>query len=119
MSEPQKSAFVPKVKKNITLPLIKPQIDKPVYIKVTSAIFVGKAVNKAGDNKDMEPAKLVNCVNLETGEEAQIIVPSVLNGIFSDEYPEDAYVGCGFQITKHAKANGKRYHQFSVAELEL
>lgn len=116
-----KQAAAPKfkVKRNITLPLIKPQIDVPVYIQVTSAVFVGKAIQKAGDGKDMEPAKLVNCVNLETGEEAQIIVPSVLGGIFEDEYPEQAYVNKGFQITKHAKASGKRYHAFSVAELEL
>ena len=113
------TGFVPKVKRNITLPLIKPQIDVPVYIQVTSAVFVGKAIQKAGDGKDMEPAKLVNCVNLETGEEAQIIVPSVLNGIFEDEYPDQSYVNKGFQITKHAKASGKRYHAFSVAELEL
>lgn len=108
-----------KVKRNITLPLIKPSIDVPVYIKVTNAVFVGKAIQKAGDGKDMEPAKLVNCINLETGEEAQIIVPSVLNGIFEDEYPDASYVDKGFQITKHAKASGKRYHAFSVAELEL
>lgn len=107
-----------KVKRNITLPLLKPAIDVPVYIKVTSPIFTGKAVQKAGDSP-MEPAKLVNCIDLETGEEAQIIVPAVLSGIFEDEFPENAYVGKGFQITKHAKVSGKRYHPFSVAELEL
>ena len=113
----QKPLF--KVKRNITLPLIKPAIDTPVYIKIASPMFVGKAIQKAGDGKNMEPATLVNCVNLETGEEAQIIVPAVLKGIFEDEFPDEAYVGKAFQITKHAKVSGKQYHNFSVAELEL
>ncbi len=108
-----------KVKRNITLPLIKPAIDVPVYIKVTSTMFIGKDIKKPIGGKVMEPATLVNCVNLETGEEAQIIVPSVLSGIFEDEFPEQSYVNKGFQITKHAKGNGKAYHPFSVAELEL
>lgn len=111
------SAF--KIKKNITLPLMKPQIDVPVFIQVSSEMFVGKAVKKAGGGKDMEPATLVNCVNLETGEESQIIVPAVLKGIFEDEYPKSAYVGLGFRIVKHKQASGKKYHNFSVAELEL
>lgn len=117
---PAKSTgFVPKVKRNITLPLIKPQLDVPVYVKVTGAIFEGKKIEGTGDKAKMEPAHLFNCINLETGEEAQMIAPAVLMGIFKDEYSNDAYVGCGFSITKHPKASGKRYHAFSVAELEL
>lgn len=108
-----------KVKRNITLPLIKPQLDVPVYIKVTGPMFKGKKIEGTGDKAKMEPAELLNCINLESGEEAQIIVPSVLKGIFNDEYPDDSYVNKGFMITKHPKASGKRYHPFSVAELEL
>lgn len=116
MPEPKKPVF--KVKRNITLPLIKPALEEPVYIKVTGKMFVGKEIT-TNDKQKMEPATLVNCVNLETGEEAQIIVPSVLKGIFNDEFPNDSYVDKGFSITKHKKASGKRYHPFSVAELEL
>ena len=108
-----------KVKRNITLPLIKPQLDVPVYVKITSAVFEGKKIEGNGDNAKMEPAHLFNCVNLESGEEAQMIAPAVLLGIFKDEFPEDSYVNKGFMITKHPKQSGKRYHAFSVAELEL
>lgn len=119
MTEAKKSTFTPKIKRNITLPLIKPVIDQPVYIKVTGPMFEGKKIEGTGDKAKMEPATLLNCVNLETGEDAQIIVPAVLKGIFEDEYDGDAYVGKGFAVTKHPKASGKRYHPFSVAELEL
>ncbi len=113
------TGFTPKVKRNITLPLIKPALDVPVYIKVTSAVFEGKKIEGTGDKAKMEPANLINCINLETGEDAQMIVPAVLKGIFEDEFDGDAYVGKGFMVTKHPKASGKRYHAFSVAELEL
>ena len=132
-----KSTFTPKIKRNITLPLIKPQIDVPVYVKVTAPMTIGKVVG------DMDAAILCNVINLETGEEAQIILPSVLQGILHDEFgaplhgskakgeptvviapahkdqKADAYVGMGFAITKHAKASGKKYNPYSVAELEL
>ena len=118
-TESKKPAFTPKIVKNITLPLIKPQLDVPFYIKVTSPVFEGKKIEGTGDKAKMEPASLVNCIDLETGAESQVIVPAVLAGIFEDEYDGDSYVGKGFMITKHPKASGKRYHPFSVAEIEV
>ena len=126
-----------KIKRNITLPLIKPQIDVPVYVKITAPMTIGKVVG------DMDAAMICNVINLETGEEAQIILPSVVQGILHDEFgaplygakakgepttmlepahadqKADAYVGLGFSITKHAKASGKKYNPYSVAELDL
>lgn len=108
-----------KIKRAITLPLLKPQLDVPVYIKVTSKVFVGKDIAAQKGAAKMEAANLINCVNLETGEDCQMIVPAVLAGIFSDEFKDDSYVGCGFMVTKHPKGSGKAYHPFSVSELEL
>lgn len=106
------------VKKRVTLPLIKPKLDVPVFIKINEPVFVGKKL-ESGASKDMEAATLANVTDLETGEEAQIIVPSVLAGIFKDEYADDAYVGLSFQLTKHPKVSGKRYHNFTVVEIEV
>ena len=126
-----------KIKRAITLPLVKPQIDVPVYVKITAPMVVGKVIG------DKDAAILCNVINLETGEEAQLIIPSVLQGIFHDDFgaplygtegkgqptkvisepaadqEKDSYVGLGFQITKHAKASGKQYNPYSVAELDL
>ena len=126
-----------KVKRNITLPLVKPQIDQPVYVKITDPMKIGKQVG------DMDAAMICNCIDLQTGEAAQIILPSVLQGIFHDDFGAplygakekgepttmlepphddqiaDAYVGLGFMITKHTKASGKKYNPYSVAELDL
>ena len=117
-AETKAPAFTPKIKKLITLPLIKPQIDVPIYVHIVEKMFVGKDIKQSIGGKKMEPATLCNCVNMETGEVAQIIIPAVLHGIFDDEYPEDSYVGCAFMITKHSKIKDKNYHPFSVAEIE-
>ncbi len=124
-----------KVKKNLSLPLIKPQIDQPVYIQFTEAMFIGKKVQ---ENK--EAAVIANVINLEDGEQMQYLVPSVLQGIFHDNYgaplfgktdhgtdiveaakgdAQDSYVGKGFMITKMKKATNKQYHPHKVAEIEL
>jgi len=114
-----KAKFVPKVKKLITLPLLKFVIDEPIFVKFVDPMFVGKEIKGGGDKAKMEPATLANVVNLETGEQCQIILATVLKSILSENYADDAYVGCGFQITKGKKGSGKSYNPYSVAELEL
>lgn len=134
---PSTTGFVPKVKKLITLPLIKPKIDEPVYVKILEPMMIGKQIG------EKDAAILCNVVDLTTGETAQIIIPSVVQGIFHDSYgapkygtkgkgqpveqleppregqEPDSYVGRGFQFTKHQKASGKAYNPYTVAELEL
>ena len=107
-----------RVIRHVTLPLLKCVIDTPVYVNITSPIFTGKETKQAGDKK-MEPAKLINCINLETGEDCQLIVGAVLESILTEEYAENSYVGRSFSITKGAKATGKQYNPYSVAEVEL
>lgn len=114
----EEEVFQPKVKRSLTLPLLKPQLEKPFYVKFEAPIFKGKKIT-SGAQKDMEAATLANCTNVETGELVQIIVPAVLEAILEEEYDDDGYVGRAFKIVKHAKQSGKRYHTFSVAEIEI
>ena len=132
-----KTAFVPKIAKNLTLPLIKPKLDEPVYIKFTEAVKIGKQIG------DKDAAITANVVDLSTGELAQYLVPAVFQGILHDEYgapkygvekkgeptserearlegqKEDSYVGKGFAVTKHPKNSGKAYHPHTIQELDL
>ena len=109
-------------KRAVTLELLKPQIDKPVYVKFTCPIYQAKETRSedqikkdAGQN---EPPMLANIVNLENNKEQQIIIPSVLESELTDAYPEDAYVGLSFELVKFKKKEGKRYHPFSIIEIE-
>jgi hypothetical protein len=108
-------AYAPKVKKVLTLPMLKLVKDMPVYVKITEKFFIGKAID---DKK--EPATIANVVCLDTKEGAQIIVPSVLKSTLTEAYPDDGYVGKCFMITKTSAAGdaGKAYAKFSISELE-
>ena len=114
-----KAVLAFKVTKNVTLPLLKMVEEEPAFVKFTSAMFVGKEVKGSGDGKRMEPAVLAHCINLETGENVQIIINAVVKENLNESYPSDAYVGKCFQLVKHAKREGKRYNDFSVSEIEV
>lgn len=114
-----KPTFNFKKTRAITVPLFKLIEEIPIYIKVTAAMYVGKEVKGTGDKAKMEPAILMHCINLETGEEGQVIVNKVVQENFKEAYPEDSYVGKVFELIKHAKREGKRYNDFSISEGEV
>lgn len=113
------------VVKNVTLPLLKKKDDgTPVYVKIDSAIYKAKD-NKTGKpaegetKKAMEAPELVQVTNLETGEQQEMIVESVLGIELRDQYPDNGYLGKCFSISKFAKTDGKRYATFQIAEIAL
>lgn len=105
--------------KLVTLPLLKPQLDVPFYVRIEAPVFLGKEIKGDGVNAKMEPAHIANCTNLETGEMCQIIIPTVLLSILTEEYENESYVGKSFELVKLPKPSGKRYHGFTVAEIEV
>jgi len=131
------AAFVPKLAKILTLPLLKMKEGEPIYVKFTGPIFTGKMIkddlaqiekNKAlvAAGKSPEavkaPPEMANVINLPTGELVQIMLGSVLKGIMTDEYPNDSYVGKGFVIELTEKKRGRsggNYNTYKVAELDL
>lgn len=115
----EKPKFNFKVVKNVTLPLLKLQIDEPVHVKITSEMFVGKDVKPADGDKKKDPAILSHIINLETGEPMQMIMNSVICANLKDVYPDASYVGKSFQFIKHDKRTGKQYHDFSITEIEV
>lgn len=59
---------------------------------------------------------LVAVRDLDTGEEGQLIVPAILQGVF-DRMP-GGYVGKKFEIVNGAPMPGKRYRALEIYELE-
>ena len=104
----------------VTLPVLKVEVERTVYVKVTGPMELGKVnTNKKDeDGKPQKPATIMPIVNVETGEAALIIVGTALGGQLNDTYPGNGYVGKAFEITKHAKPAGKRYHTYSLYEIE-
>lgn len=119
-----------KVARIVTLPLLKLAEGVPVYVKFLDKMFRGKelrneVVEKNADGSPKakkEPPIMANVINLETGEQVQIMLGSVLQGILNDDYPGDKYVGKGFMIELTEKKRGRsggQYNTYKVAELEL
>lgn len=110
--------FTPKRKKLLTVPVLKLIQDQTRYVRITDKMHLGKEQKAKGEEKAKEPAMLAPVVNLETGEECQIILSAVIKSVLNDEYPGDKYVGHCFSITKRARVQGKQYNPFDIEEIE-
>jgi len=110
--------FKPVIKKQITFQLLKLVDGATVHVEITKSMWTGKEIAGGAGKAKMDAARLVRVINLETGEEMEMIINKVLEEIFGEEYPDNAYVGKWFGITKHAKADGKEYNTFTLVELE-
>lgn len=108
-----------KIKRHVTRSVLKFVAEVSVHVKILTAMHMGKELKGRGEAATMEPATLCEVVNLDTGEEQQMLVSAVIKSIFTEEYPDDSYVGRGFLIIKHAKAEGKNYFTYSIDELDL
>lgn len=119
-AEPAK--FVPKVKKILTLPLLKFEVGKTHYLKSLGPYFRAKPIkNPSEADKNKEPPLLMNVVDLETGEMSQIILGQVLANIFDDEYPNSTYADKNFAVTLTGQKrgrNGNNANMYRVEELE-
>jgi hypothetical protein len=116
--------FVPKIVKQITLPLFKIRAGDTIYVKVIDKAYRAAALKKPSDDPNKLPPMLLNVVNLESGELGQIIPGEILMDLLNDTYPSDGYVKKGFMIKvgdqkASAGGGGKRYNTYSLAEIEL
>jgi len=107
-----------KTKKLLTIPVLKFVQDTPRYVRITDPMHVGKPQKAKEGEKPKEPATLANAVNLEDGTICQVIVSAVMKSVWTDEYPDGAYVGKCFKITKRGRNPGKQYNQFDMEEIE-
>ena len=111
--------FSPKVKQKLILPLLNAKMDvgDSIYIKATGKMYIGKPQKDAKEGQ--KPADMLPCINLETGEEGEIIVAAIVKSVLDEKFPDGKYVGKGFGITKGDKPKGKRYFQYMVDEIEV
>ena len=129
-----KSVFVPKILKNVTLPLLKIADDRQYYFKFLTQMALGKQMpakpkfDESGkpiiDKETGEvamtvetPATVAQVLNLEDNHEYQILCATVFNKELLEGYPGHTYVGKCFAVVI-SKANGKRYKIAQIQEIE-
>lgn len=106
-----------KVIKNVTLPILKREDNVPIWVRITAPIHTGKQLKGTGEKAKMEPARLVDLVDLTTGEIMQMICNTVLESSLTEAYENDSYVGKCFLIEQQSP-EGKRYKTFKILETE-
>lgn len=105
---------------SVTLPTLKTQDGKPVYIKVLAAMVEKQTPKKNEDGTTrMGVITTMNVVNLETGELCCLVPGKALEQNLRDyKGGNQAYVGLCFEVCKYAKAEGKSWKAWSIHEIE-
>lgn len=103
------------LKKTVNRVLLRHNVGQTVFINILTPVRVGKEIK----GSTMAPAKLVTVIEQTTGQEMDYIVSAVVEGLLQDNYPKNGYVGLSFAIYKEPKAAGKRYNNFSLAEIDV
>lgn len=113
------SGFQFKKVRAVTLQLFKWKNGVERYFKLTSPMFLGKELAVKDGKEAQKPVTLINCIDMETGEEGQFIVGSVLESTLSEdeEYAGNKYIGKCFAITQLRDAS-KAYNTYTVIEIE-
>lgn len=110
------------VVKNVTLPILKLEQGKTVYVKIEDyKERESVEVDKKTGEQSTKTILIADVVNLETGENMQIVVSSVLNSVLSREYLNMDFIGRNFAITKGEKkgSGANAYFLYSVQEIAL
>lgn len=121
----QAPAFVPKVKRVITLPKLALGLDMNVYVKIMQTFSEGRPTgNKPDDDAiaaGVEQPREVQVTDLRTGQLMALTIGHSLWQILSSAYPDDSYVGLGFDImrTKGKRGRTGTTNEYRVAELDL
>lgn len=117
-----KFSMATRTKKLITLPTFKFVTDVPLNVVIIQPMHIGVKREGRGSSeadKKKEPPTLARVINLDTGEEGQIILASVLKTELAEAYKNDSYVGKAFEMIKQKRKEGKQYDPYSLAELDL
>lgn len=117
-----------RIKKQVTVPLLKPAQEKPVFVTVVQAIYTSTREIDDPRFKKMENPDMLLVTDLSDGMRKEIICGAVLRRSLEEEYDDDGYVGLSFMLVKHRKQvkiaedgaeSAAQYHTWTVAEIEV
>jgi hypothetical protein len=106
-----------KVKKALTLPVLKLKPGEEVYVQFTDHMHISKDTGQSMNGKKMEPATIANVIDLTTGEMHVLICATVMNKEIHENYPDGSYVGKSFAITL-IRVPEKKYNLYTILEIE-
>ena len=106
-----------KLKKRVTIPLLKQRVGMPIAVVFMSAMTESAplASDKSGKK---DPATIAKVFSLFDETVYQIIIGTVTRSELEKAYPDNGYVGKAFYIELH-KVEGKNYHVCDLQEVEI
>jgi hypothetical protein len=97
----------------VTLSVLKLEKGVPRFLFFVGPMYEGKKID---DKK--EAATLIHSIDMETGEEGVIIVPTVLKKELHENYPGDTYAQRGFEVVI-TRDMEKKYNHVSINEVTV
>lgn len=108
----------PKRLQALTLPSLSHKKTNTYFLKITGPMFTGKPIVKTdakGNKTEERPADLLPVINLETGEPAHYLVPTIVKERLTEV---KEYVGICIEVTKTGRREGKRYDDYTLFVIE-
>jgi hypothetical protein len=103
-----------KTKRRVTLDTLKVPEGSRIAVKILCEIKDGKDI----PGSKMKRARIMEIALLSSGEVKNMVVAAIVESELTQAYPNNSYVGKCFRITKHGTPAGKRYHTYSIEEIE-
>lgn len=105
------------VKSAVTKPLFSLKHQPTLAVKITAAIMETDISFSEVQNTTQKP-RVVECINLETGEEGMLIASAVVESSLMRNYADGSYVGKCFLFQAGTIKEGKKYRTVQVYEIE-
>jgi hypothetical protein len=109
--------FNPVKKRSVTVQSLSMTKGVPYYLGFLSEVYLGEGIPSKDGKPAKQPPHLARVVNLETGEEVQVILPTVVVSELSKAYPEGIATLC-FELTVIPPREGKNYNLANITEIE-
>lgn len=100
----------------VTLPTLSFKDNGTRHVRITGPIHEGKKMPNAKPTD--KPADLCAVIDLDTGEEAMLIVPAIVKEVLHEQYKDGGYIDHCFAIKFLRQKEDKRYKEYSVHEIE-
>lgn len=108
-----------KVKRNVTLPVLRQHDGRPIAVQFDSPIKQAKKLD--GDTSDRNPPKVASVIDLSSGELMTLICNAAMVSALEREYPDEAYVGKQFAMVsmKRPHKGERSLREYSIREIEI
>lgn len=107
-----------RVKRNVILPTLSPQVNQPLILRIDDEIRTSTYVDPDPKKAKEKPADICSVTDMQTGVQSILLVPAVMKSAFDRDYSDGSYVGKVFGVQKLPKRPGKRYFDVQLVELE-